>query len=113
MSSPSRRTRPVIHPCSVSSCIRLRVRRKVDFPQPEGPIKACTRLGAKASEAFFTAAKLPYSAVSLSVTTRGVTLAVASCRSARLRATSTIDGEPSPDRQAGSQAQHKNHEDED
>ncbi len=71
MSSPSSSTRPVIQPFSESSCIRLRVRRKVDLPQPEGPIRACTWLGAKPSDTPFTAVNLPYIAVSLSVAILG------------------------------------------
>src|SRR5690606_32404705 len=71
MSVPSSRTRPVIHPPSVSSCIRLSVRRNVDLPHPDGPISACTRCGAKRSETPFTAVNFPYIAASLSVSIRG------------------------------------------
>src|SRR5918998_5429217 len=67
MSSPSSSTRPVIQPFSESSCIRFRVRRKVDLPHPDGPIRACTWCGAKPSETPFTAVNLPYMTVSLSV----------------------------------------------
>src|SRR3954447_23068576 len=69
MFSPSNKTRPVIQPPSESSCMRLRVRRKVDLPQPDGPISAWTRLLEKPSETPFTAVNLPYIAVSLSVST--------------------------------------------
>src|SRR5688500_5349105 len=40
MSCPSRRTSPARAAEGTSSCIRLRIRRKVDLPQPEGPIRA-------------------------------------------------------------------------
>ncbi len=33
-----------------NSCIRLRIRRKVDFPQPEGPMSAVTSPGGMISE---------------------------------------------------------------
>src|ERR671923_1999209 len=76
MSSPSSSTLPVIQPCSESSCIRLSVRRKVDLPQPDGPISAWTRLLSKASDTPFTAVNFPYIAVSLSVATRIVGSAI-------------------------------------
>ena len=34
----------------ISSCIRFRIRRKVDFPQPEGPMSAVTIPGSIESE---------------------------------------------------------------
>src|SRR3984885_2383538 len=42
MSSPSRRTSPANAADGVSSCMRLRMRRNVDFPQPDGPMRAVT-----------------------------------------------------------------------
>ena len=33
----------------ISSCIRLRIRRKVDLPQPEGPMRAVTLPGSMVS----------------------------------------------------------------
>src|SRR6185312_13064624 len=108
MSSPSSSTRPVIQPCSESSCIRLRVRRKVDLPHPDGPMRACTRFGVKASETPLIAVNLPYIAESLSVTIRGAAPGGASCRSGgRITAGSAIEAEPVPDGQTGTQAQHK------
>src|SRR5947209_2688339 len=89
MSWPSSKTRPVIHPPSTSSCIRLSVRRKVDFPQPDGPMSACTWLDAKDSVAPFTAVVLPYIAVSLSVSIRGFVSATGDL--------APSDREPSPD----------------
>src|SRR6266508_2213872 len=118
MSSPSRRTRPVIQPCSDSSCIRLSVRRKVDLPQPDGPISACTRLAAKPSETPFTAVNLAYMAVSLSVSirTRGGELATGGVERAGggtvRRAGSPIEVEPPADGEARPHAQHEDHEDE-
>ena len=42
MSCPSSNTSPPIAAPGIISCIRLRMRRKVDLPQPEGPISAVT-----------------------------------------------------------------------
>src|SRR5690242_14559866 len=97
MSCPSSRTRPVIQPPSTSSCIRLRVRRKVDLPQPDGPMSACTWFDANDSVAPFTAVVLPYIAVSLSVSIRGLGSATGELAPA--------DGEP------GADAQQEDHED--
>src|SRR6266511_5287210 len=97
MSWPSSRTRPVIHPPSTSSCIRLSVRRKVDLPQPDGPMSAWTWFGANDRVAFFTAVILPYIAVSLSV-------------SIRARDSATGDLAPS-DGEPGADAEHEDHED--
>src|SRR5918999_6350872 len=114
MSSPSSRTFPVIQPPSVTSCIRLSVRRKVDLPQPEGPIRAWTRLGEKLRETSFTAVKLPYMALSLSVTTRATPLgAVISRSEGGLRASSGIEAIPPPDRQAGTETKDEDNHDED
>ena len=56
---PSRRTVPVMCPPRITSCIRLRVRSTVDFPQPDGPIKAVTVSGAMVIDAPSTARKSP------------------------------------------------------
>src|SRR5271165_6481183 len=45
MSTPSSTTEPESAAIGISSCIRLRMRRKVDFPQPDGPIRAVTMPG--------------------------------------------------------------------
>src|SRR6476469_1149643 len=119
MSSLSSTTRPVIQPCSESSCIRLRVRRKVDLPQPDGPIKACTRRGGKARLTPFTAVNLPYIAVSLSVSTRPRTPAGGSADAGPgaggrvRRAGSPIEGEPTADGEASPDAEDEDDEDED
>src|SRR5690348_12170841 len=127
MSSPSSSTRPVIQPFSDSSCIRLRVRRKVDLPQPEGPISACTRLAVKLRETPLTAVNLPYIAVSLSdsirtrdgapgagevfAATRGAAVFTAGCF-ASLKAGSAIEVEPLPDGETGAETQDEHDEDE-
>src|SRR6476646_4135546 len=118
MSSPPSRTRPVIQPFSDSSCIRLSVRRKVDLPQPDGPMRACTRLAVKLSETPFTAVNLPYMAVSLSDSTRtrggapGTgALSAAGRGAAVLRAGSPIEVEPLPDGQTRAQAEDEHHQD--
>src|SRR5690349_4917728 len=114
MFSPSSNTRPVIHPPSVSSCIRLRQRRKVDLPQPDGPINACTRLGENPSDTLFTAANFPYIAVSFSVTTRSAAWAAGLVRSGtRLSVNSATEGRPPVDREPGPQAQQEHHQNED
>ena len=43
--SSSSITLPSTRPPGVTSCIRFRVRRKVDLPQPDGPMKAVTERG--------------------------------------------------------------------
>src|SRR6185369_6529965 len=94
-SCPSSSTFPVIQPPSVNSCMRFRVRRKVDLPQPEGPINALTLLLAKVSVTFFTAVNLPYIAVSLSVPSR-------TCCSGM---------EPPPRGEASTHTKHEDHQD--
>jgi len=42
MSAPSSITCPANAAVGMNSCIRFKVRINVDFPQPEGPIKAVT-----------------------------------------------------------------------
>src|SRR5262245_1863106 len=45
MFTPSRLILPSTRAFGVSSCIRFRVRRKVDLPQPDGPMMAVTARG--------------------------------------------------------------------
>jgi hypothetical protein len=45
MSSPSSSIRPSTRAEPIVSFMRLRVRRKVDLPQPDGPMKAVTFSG--------------------------------------------------------------------
>src|SRR5689334_10212339 len=111
MSSPSSSTRPVIQAPSISSCIRFRVRRKVDLPHPDGPISACTRLGAKVSDTLLIATNFPYIAVSLSVTMREVASAAGLAGSAaRLSVSSATESGAPMDGQAGTEAQHEHDE---
>src|SRR5690242_2646178 len=70
MSSPSSRTLPVTQPPSASSCMRLRQRRNVLLPHPDGPITAVTVCVGKRIETSLTAARRPYSAVSRWVSSR-------------------------------------------
>ena len=42
MSTPSSSTSPAIAAPGTSWCIRLRIRRNVDLPQPDGPISEVT-----------------------------------------------------------------------
>src|SRR6266576_1035220 len=63
MSSPSSRTVPVTQPPSESSCMRLRQRRNVLLPHPDGPITAVTvRLG-NMTDTSCTTARRPNRAV--------------------------------------------------
>ncbi len=43
----------------MTSCMRLSVRRKVDLPQPDGPMKAVTERGSTDMPTSATARKLP------------------------------------------------------
>src|SRR5437016_1963753 len=45
MSSPSNNTCPWTRAPGTTSCMRFSARRKVDLPQPDGPIMAVTCLG--------------------------------------------------------------------
>src|SRR5437763_3758223 len=63
MSSPSSRTWPEIPAPTMTSCMRLSVRRKVDFPQPEGPIRAVTRLASTVRVTLSIARVDPYQAL--------------------------------------------------
>src|ERR1035438_1593516 len=59
MSSPHKRISPSMRAGVLSSCIRLMARRKVDLPQPLGPMMAVTARAAISSETFLTAVFLP------------------------------------------------------
>src|ERR1700712_612886 len=61
---------PVMCAPGIVSCIRLIVRRKVDFPQPEGPISAMTLLGSMLIEISLSAWKDPKNADTLSASMR-------------------------------------------
>ena len=50
MSTPSSSTEPDSAALGISSCMRLRIRRKVDLPQPDGPISAVTFPGSMVRE---------------------------------------------------------------
>ena len=50
MSSPSSSTSPASDADGIISCIRLRIRRKVDLPQPDGPMRAVTCPAAMSSD---------------------------------------------------------------
>ncbi len=56
---PSMRTSPSTYAPGITSCMRLSVRRKVDLPQPDGPMKAVTVRGSMDSETPSTALNLP------------------------------------------------------
>src|SRR3989442_14808610 len=67
MSSPWSSTLPVIQPPSDSSCMRLRQRRNVVLPHPDGPISAVTVWVGNKIDTSLTTARRPYSAVSRAV----------------------------------------------
>src|SRR5258706_13473020 len=72
MLCPSSSTLPSTRAPGTSSCIRLSVRRSVDFPQPEGPISAVTVLATNARFTPRTPVLAPYQAVRCSTARRGV-----------------------------------------
>src|SRR5215207_10790622 len=59
MSCPSSVTVPVTRAFGIVSCIRLRHRSRVDFPQPDGPMIAVTSLARKSSDTSRTAFVAP------------------------------------------------------
>src|SRR5512141_587199 len=115
MSSPSSSTRPVTQPPSVISCIRFSVRRKVLFPQPDGPMRACTWLAANESVTPFTAVYLPYIADILSVAMRGATPPAAGSGRrvpGTSRTASTMAGARTVRHHAGDDVEHEHQQDE-
>src|SRR5262245_58327951 len=60
MSSPSSNSRPSTRLPSIRSFIRLRERRKVDMPHPDGPINARTDRSGIVSAMFHSACLEPY-----------------------------------------------------
>ena len=60
MSSPFSRTSPSMRTPGTRSFMRFRVFKKVDFPQPEGPISAVISRSPTSSEMLFSALKSPY-----------------------------------------------------
>src|ERR1051326_846117 len=67
MFCPSRITEPSTRVPGISSCKRLSVRTRVDFPQPEGPINAVTWFGSTEREISSMARRLPYQAETLAI----------------------------------------------
>src|SRR5690242_8377122 len=65
MSSPSNSTCPRARAPGTTSCIRLRQRRKVDLPQPDGPISAVICRGATSRLMLSSALNAPYQAFRL------------------------------------------------
>ena len=59
MSWPSIMILPVTRQPSITSFIRLRQRRKVDLPQPDGPMKAVTSCGLMSIDTLFSACLSP------------------------------------------------------
>src|SRR6185312_2946858 len=123
MSRPSSSTRPETRPVGTVSCMRLRQRRNVDLPQPDGPMIATTLPSRTGSEMPCTAWIEPNHASSDSATRRvrsGVTAGAsfagrASVRPATWRftsiATSRVEAGPGGD--AGDDADDEDERDED
>src|SRR5437762_11436477 len=71
MSAPSRNTCPVMRAPGTVSCMRLRQRRKVDLPHPDGPMTAVTERSRNCTLASRTACIEPKYALSASTRTCG------------------------------------------
>src|SRR5438132_600539 len=71
MSAPSSSTRPVTHPPTDSSCIRLRHRSRVLLPHPDGPMMAVTVWAGNRIDTSVSTARGPNSAVSRAASTGG------------------------------------------
>src|SRR5438045_527866 len=71
MLRPSSSTRPSARPNGTVSCSRLRQRRNVDLPHPDGPMMAVTSRSRSAIETSRMAADAPKYADRLSVSSRG------------------------------------------
>src|SRR5579884_2689499 len=69
---PSTQTSPPTRAPGMTSCMRLMQRRKVDFPQPDGPISAVTLFSSKSSVTSRIASFLPYQAETSSARTAAV-----------------------------------------
>src|SRR5690242_10109578 len=123
MLRPSRSTRPETRPVGTVSCMRLRQRRNVDLPQPDGPMIAMTLPSSTGSEMSCTAWMEPNHALSDSAARRvrsGVTAGSAFAGRASARpasslftsiATSHVEACPGSD--AGDDADDEDERDED
>src|SRR5512143_3828216 len=110
MSRSSSRTVPSAQARGTVSCMRLRQRRNVDLPQPEGPITAVTWRSGMSRVTSRMAVIRPKPAESCSTRTRGGT-AMAGARSPRISIVATV--EPAAGGQAGENADREDEEDED
>ena len=70
MSMPSMRTVPASDALGTSSCMRLRIRRNVDLPHPDGPISAVTWFAFISSETRSSTLWSPNHALTFSVDER-------------------------------------------
>src|ERR1043166_9721127 len=70
MSRSSSSTRPSMRAPGTTSCMRLIVRMKVDFPQPDGPMSAVTCFGSMVSDTLSMARWAPNQALTPSTTMR-------------------------------------------
>src|SRR3954464_14844459 len=72
MSCPSRMTRPLTRAPGTVSCIRLRQRRKVDLPHPDGPMTAVTVRSVRSTDTPRTACTAPKNASRRSMAMRDI-----------------------------------------
>ena len=79
MSVPLNSTRPSVRTPSTKSHMRLNVRRSVDLPQPEGPMKAVARCSGISSETSLSAWKSVYQRLKCFTEMTGETSATLLC----------------------------------
>src|SRR5687767_9963467 len=106
MSLPSKSTRPSARASGIVSCSRLRQRRNVDFPQPDGPMMAVTSRSRSESETLRTPVAAPKKAVSPAASRR------VRPRSGARRSVAGGGADSGSGDKAGSDTDRKDHEDE-
>ena len=119
MLAPSSMTRPVARAPGIVSCMRLRHRKNVDFPHPEGPITAVTFLSSSESVTPRMACTGPKYALSSCASRRdrdvGATSAVSRSVTGAAVPTTSVDhsAEAGAGREAGREAEEEDERDED
>src|SRR5437879_6182980 len=109
MSMPSSATSPPWRVLSIRSFMRLSVRRKVDLPQPEGPISASTERSGTSSDTSKSDCLSPYQKLSLRMRNfggdivRAVGLRPDRLRSEMIAEYDSVDMKTSPDRRQRSE----------
>src|SRR5687768_14751244 len=119
MSVLSSRTDPETRAPGIVSCIRLRHRRKVDLPHPDGPMIAVTLRSSNASDTFLIACTAPKNASRLRTSTRvcdwraSAGAAGAGVGAAMRTSSVAHPAEPRAGREAGSETDDEDEKDED